>query len=208
MTPDPATVLHGMLTGEDPGYLQFRFRYDGTEFDPGHPLYSEPTWVGPKFVNTDMRPVCLRLMRQEHSSVGAIPRRKPEPGYLARANVLWARLETGQHAEALARFRLAPTMVLREGKSPRRTALWALATGLTIDWAERANKRIAHRIGCKKKFAAAEHEIHPPGTTLTLGTRPALVWVEYMDPGALFMARGVVGDLADPPNPDAWRTAA
>ena len=192
MNVDPAKMLWSMLLGDEPGYLEFRFRYAGQ-------------WEGPHYIRADLMKPCLRLMSTEHCSVGAIPRRKPEPGYLARANVLWARLETGKHAEALARFRPAPTMVLREGKSPRRVALWALAEGLTLDWAERANKRIAHQLGTKKKWGEAERDLHPPGTTLVLGTKPVPVWAEHLDPGALFIARGVVGHLRDAPDANAWK---
>jgi hypothetical protein len=190
---DPAMTLWSMLAGtSEPGYLEFRFRLDGQ-------------WEGPCFIESTHSKACLRLMRQEHASVGAIPRRKPEPSFLARANVLWARLDTGKHAEALARFRSAPTMVLREGKSPRRVALWALAEPLKIHHAEQANKRIAHALGTRKKWAAAESDLHPPGTTLVLGTKPVQVWAEHLDPGALFMARGVVGHLRDAPAPHDWK---
>lgn len=193
MSVDPSKTLWSMLSGTgEPGYLEFRFRAEGQ-------------WQGPHYVNTAQRAACLRLMRMEHSSVGAIPRRRPERGYLAEANVIWARLQTAKHAEALARFRPAPTLVLREGKSPRRTALWALATPLSLDWAERANKRIAHAIGCPKKFGDAEQDFHPPGTTLVLGAKPVQVWAEHLDPGALFLARGVVGHLRDAPAAFDWK---
>jgi hypothetical protein len=172
---DPAMTLWSMLAGtSEPGYLEFRFRLDGQ-------------WEGPCFIESTHSKACLRLMRQEHASVGAIPRRKPEPSFLARANVLWARLDTGKHAEALARFRSAP------------------AEPLKIHHAEQANKRIAHALGTRKKWAAAESDLHPPGTTLVLGTKPVQVWAEHLDPGALFMARGVVGHLRDAPAPHDWK---
>jgi hypothetical protein len=193
VSPDPAMTLWSMLAGTgEPGYLEFRFRLDGQ-------------WEGPCFIESTHSKACLRLMRQEHASVGAIPRRKPGAGYLTGANVIWARLETGKHAEALARFRPAPTMVLREGKSQRRVALWGLAEPLNMVWSERANKRVAHQLGCKKKFGESEWMFHPPGTTLVLGTKPVQVWAEHLDPGALFMARGVVGHLRDAPAPHDWK---
>lgn len=192
MSADPSKTLWAMLGGEEPGYLEFRFRAEGQ-------------WQGPHYVNTTQRAACLRLMRMEHSSVGAIPRRRPEQGYLTGASVIWARLQTAKHAETLARFNPGPTMVLREGKSPRRVALWALAEPLNLVWSERANKRVAHALGTQKKWGAAEQHFHPPGTTLVLGARPVRVWAEHLDPGALYLARGVVGHLRDAPDANAWK---
>lgn len=205
----PGRTLYRMLAGQgDPGFLQFQFRYDGTDLPPDHPLHAPASWCGPTFVPTGQVRTVARLFRQQDCSVGAVPRRQPEEGYMGGAWVLWARLETGKHAEALARLRTGPTLVLREGKSPRRVALWALAEPLNMVWLERANRRIAHQLGTKKKFAAAEFALHPAGTTLSLGAKPAPVWAEHMDPGALYRAREVVGALRDAPEPIDWRRAA
>lgn len=207
---DPARMLWQMIKGDGPGYLQFRWRYDGGLFEPESPFHVPAQWVGPTFVRSDLDATCLRLFGLADCSVGAVPRQRPDARYLAGANVLWARLETGKHAEALARFRPAPSLVLREGKSPRRVALWALSSPLSLSYLERANRRLAHRLGTKKKWGAAEFEFHPVGTELSFGreSRPNVVWAEHVDAGSLFVARGVVGHLQEAPDPRSWMKEA
>lgn len=119
------------------------------------------------------------------------------------ASVLWARLEAGKPADVLRRFPVSPTLVLREGRTVRRTALWALSRPLDYDWTVRANRRIAHRLGTRKKDGEPGAFIPVPGSVAD-GHR---VWVEHRGEGFYEPAQ-VVGQLPDAPDPEAWRAAA
>lgn len=135
-----------------------------------------------------------------------LPRRERGWGTASPSSVLWAATETPDQVKALQRFRPAPTLVLREGSSSRRMALWALERPLAWEWCVRANKRIAHRLRAPKKFADPDlFAVPAPGTCLHLGrARPAPVSVELLEPVA-YTARAVVGRLKDAPDPQAWR---
>lgn len=138
-------------------------------------------------------------------SLSAAPRSKPDSMTVAPASVVWARLESGKGADALQRFSPAPTLVLREGKTVKRTAFWALRRPLAYDWALRANKRVAHALGAAKKHADPSFMFTPPGCEAD----GKIVWVEFADEaGTLFMPNQVVAHLRDAPAPRDWRAAA
>jgi hypothetical protein len=134
-----------------------------------------------------------------------------EPSYLTAGlgNVLWAHTVSGGSSAALDKFRPAPTFVVREGSTSRRTALWALSRPVDVDWVERGNRRIAHRLGTPKKNCGTLGEMYLPGTILRKGRkRPVAVHLEHFDPQALYTARQVVGHLRDAPDPNAWKERA
>lgn len=152
-----------------------------------------------------------RLCTEDDCLVSTVPRLDNRHGWPGRTCVLWAQLDNGRQAKALEAFRPEPTMVLREGTSVRRVALWALwgDKPLDDDWGIRANKRIAHKLGTKKKHAEFTFTFRPPGTVLRKGReKPLLVSVEHRSE-AIYSAREVVGALQEAPAPStAWRDAA
>lgn len=137
--------------------------------------------------------------------ISACPRRAAEHDPMLGtlpASVVWARLESGKAADLLSRFSPAPTLVLREGKTVKRTVFWALGRPLAYDWAIRANKRVAHALDCPKKHAEPSFMFTPPGCKVD----GKLVWPEYVDPeSTLFTADQVVGRLREAPTPRDWR---
>jgi hypothetical protein len=127
----------------------------------------------------------------------------------ARSGVVWAHLESGDSCARLSRFRVRPTLVVSEGGSVRRTAVWALTRPLSHDWCERANRRLAHFFRGPKKHCGTTGRLYIPGTVLRAGRkRPVPASVEEFNPDAIYTARQVVGALKDAPDPDAWRQAS
>lgn len=152
-----------------------------------------------------------RLARADDCLVSAVPRYDDSQGWPARTTVLWAVLESAKDAQALKAFRPAPTLVLREGLTVRRVALWWLWSDLALDdgWGIRANKRIAHKLGTKKKWAEFTFTLRPPGTILRKGrAKPVVVHVEHRDDEAVYEPRAIVARLKDPPAPRDWKSAA
>jgi hypothetical protein len=132
-----------------------------------------------------------------------MPRLDRSLGRPAALEVLWARAETPAARSALERFDPAPT--LRIGVGAREDAFWGLSRALDRDHAERANKRIAHALGTKKKDGDPwGFRFSPPGTVLRAGGRPRAVGVLSWT-GELHGVRAIVGGLPDPPDPDAWK---
>jgi hypothetical protein len=128
--------------------------------------------------------------------------------YMGTSQVVWARLDTGRQFQKLQEFRPAPTLVVREGGSVHRTAVWWLTRSLNVVQLERANKRIAHALGCKKKWASPDAHVFVPGTVLrNAGRKPAAVHVES-ETGNRYTPKQVFGSLQDAPEPKDWREAA
>jgi hypothetical protein len=80
----------------------------------------------------------------------SLPRKERGWGTVSRVGCLWA-VCGKQQEKRLQAFRPAPTIVLREGSSARRTALWLLRKPLPYQWALRGNKRIAYRLRAVQK---------------------------------------------------------
>jgi hypothetical protein len=149
-----------------------------------------------------------RLLTQDDVMVNAVPRTAPDAYALGPAWVLWARLERPACATLLGRLPVGPTLVLREGSSSRRTALWALSEPLDGDWITRATERLAHHLEGRRGAADASALIPSPFTRITVGrVRPSQIRVEY-ESEEISTARQIVGRLRDAPSTDGWRQAA
>lgn len=121
-------------------------------------------------------------------------------------HVLWAVLDSSASVEKLERFRPRPTLVLQEGDTLRRTAIWALSTPLAWDWTVRANRRLAHHFQGPKKFVEPTHALRTPGSFRRDGrVIPLPIQVAEINQDGRYTAREVVRYLRDAPDPDAWR---
>lgn len=131
-------------------------------------------------------------------------RRRRGMGTCGTARVLWVRTESKREVVALERFKPAPSLIVREGSTCRMVALWQLQNALTYEWVLRANKRLAHRLGCAKKWAELEFAFPAPGSCLRAGrSRPVAVRVERFEP-VVYAPRQVVGGLREAPDPRSW----
>jgi hypothetical protein len=136
-------------------------------------------------------------------------RRRREFGSCGDAAVLWVRTEGKAQAAALKRFRPSPTVVLSEGSTSRKVALWSLDRPWGFEVIERANRRLAYALRTAPKWSVLEFDFAAPGSCLRAGrARPVPVVVEWMDARGVYTARQVVGALKEPPSRDAWRGVA
>jgi hypothetical protein len=181
-----------------PGEIEFSLRYMA-HMDPE----DTPQWVPQMFIPWSSRRAVIRAMGCQEAMIGLVPRR-PGGGF-NEANCLWARLESTKNANALRRFRPAPTLVLREGRSIKRTAIWSLSTPLDLVWLERANARLSYRLGTKLKHGDVGAMFHAPASPLSGGKE---TWAEHIS-DASYSPREIVGMLRDRPQPSMdWRAAA
>jgi hypothetical protein len=125
----------------------------------------------------------------------------------ADAGCIWARAETGRQAVALAAFPVEPTLVLREGSSPRHTAFWAVRKPLSPEDGEKVNRHLAHRLRTAKKHAA-QLFFAPPGAVIRSGKRPVPVVVAGGSGEVYGVRRLCLHMPRTIPSPDAWRNAA
>ena len=140
-----------------------------------------------------------RMLDTHDCSISLVPRTERRSWTTGRAPALWVELRTGKATQALERFRPAPTLVWRAGRTQHRWALWALSEPLWGEWIVRATERLAYAL----------HGLRRAGQPETIVPSPfsAPHWVEYAQP-EVFQARQVVGHLRDAPAADAWRRAA
>jgi hypothetical protein len=148
-----------------------------------------------------------RLLRMDDVTISLVPRTEHDALSLGAASVLWARLESPACADALARLPVGPTLVVREGGSSRRWALWALSRPLSGAWITQANERLAHALHGRRGAADASALFPSPFTRLTGKARPVKVYAEY-ESDSYTTARQIVGRLRDAPAADGWRQAA
>ncbi|WCB94461.1 hypothetical protein DSM104299_03198 [Baekduia alba] len=141
--------------------------------------------------------------------VSAVPRPSQSHGTAGLSSVFWVRTEGGKQLERLERFRPRPTIVLEEGDSTRRVALWALSVPMNYEWVVRGNKRLAHALRAPKKHAEPEFMFNPPGSCLRDGrARPVLIRTAEVDESRVYKPGEVVGRLKDAPDADAWKKPA
>lgn len=149
-----------------------------------------------------------RVLASDDCHVSAVPREDKDALSYGRAHVLWVRLERPDCAERLARVPVSPTLVIREGRSSRRTAFWALSRPISGDWIERANARLASHCQGRRRTGEPTQLVVSPFTRVTVGrSTPVRVRVEY-ESDTYATARQVVGRLRDAPDLNAWKEAA
>jgi hypothetical protein len=150
------------------------------------------------------RALC-RLLAMDDVYVSAVPRTAKDCFALGKAWVVWARLESPECADRLAKLPTGPSLVVREGGSSRRWALWALCEPLEGDWITRATERLAHAVKGRRGAADASALIASPFSRLTAGrSRPSKLYVEY-ESATRATARQIVGRLPDAPALHDWR---
>jgi hypothetical protein len=150
------------------------------------------------WVPTHKRRAFVELMLEPDVRVSFVPRTERDAFAVAQTHVLWARLERPASADLLSRLPVGPTLVIREGRSSRRTALWALSRPVSGDWIARGNERLSH--ACKGRRRTAD-----PSSLFESPFSPDKTYVEYEDAGPFHTAREIVGRLRDAPATDGWR---
>jgi hypothetical protein len=159
-------------------------------------------WIG-----CGQRRPFTRLLHADDVKVSLVPRTARDALSLGAAHVLWARLESPACAPCLSRLPVAPSLVVREGGSSRRWALWALSRPLRGDWITHANERLSHACQGRRGAADASTLFPSPFTRLTNKARPVRVYAEF-ESATYATARQIVGRLRDAPATDGWRLAA
>lgn len=127
--------------------------------------------------------------------------------------VLWCRMEA---KDAAARLRATagrgsrvpvPTIVLREGRSSRYTAFWALEQ-VSRSYPEilRANERLSWFLGGRRGYANPDNFFFaPPGSVIRKPKKaPCSVMATRCGTESYELAQ-VVGGLKDAPDADGWR---
>lgn len=147
------------------------------------------------------------LRRPVDLLIGVAPRAFRDPDAVREAPMLWVAVQNTKGNNVLERFRVKPSIVLREGDTLKRYAYWPLTKALRYDFLRRGNRRLAHWFKAPMAFAAPETLLPPPGA-LVKGDRvtPVPIVVERFTDDR-FDPRDVVGWLPEAPE-KRWRPAA
>jgi hypothetical protein len=141
-------------------------------------------------------------LRERHQLyIGAAPRAR-EAGTadaIERVWCLWADCDSEEAVEHLRRFRPLPSIVVASGTEGHLHTWWPLRKSITPAWAERANKRLAHRLKADP-IATDRARIMRPIISVNRKTQPATVVECIRLELDMFEMRDVVGGLPDPPS--------
>lgn len=151
------------------------------------------------WIPCEQRRAFVRVLDRPDVRVSFVPRTEHNVYALGQTHVLWARMERPACGELLGRLPVGPSLVIREGRSSRRTALWALSRPVSGDWITQGNERLSH--ACKGRRGTADASAMFPSPW------SGKAWVEY-ESDSYATARQIVGGLSDAPATDGWRHAA
>jgi hypothetical protein len=144
----------------------------------------------------------VESLREHHQLyIGAAPRTR-EAGTadaIERVWCLWADCDSAEAVEELRRFRPLPSIVVASGTEGHLHAWWPLKDSITPRWAERANKRLAHRL--KADPASTDvARIMRPIISVNRKTSPATLVECIRLKTTEYRMADVVGGLPDAPS--------
>lgn len=147
----------------------------------------------------------VESLREHHQLyIGAAPRTR-EAGTadaIERVWALWSDCDSEEAVEHLRRFRPLPSIVVASGTDGHLHAWWPLRCSITPRWAERANKRLAHRLTADP-ISTDVARIMRPIISVNRKTEPATMVACVRLETVVFELRDVVGGLPDPPSKTA-----
>lgn len=136
----------------------------------------------------------------------SIPRTRGDNTTTARA--FWVRLEGKDSNKFLGWFKPQPSVIIREGQSSKRTAIWFLREPIRWKGIVRGNERLAYKLRAPRVYADPDgrFSIPAPGCCLReRRKRPVPVRVERLTEET-FEPLQVIGHLRDAPEKNtAWR---
>lgn len=136
-----------------------------------------------------------------------LPHDRPGTAGVARASLLWCRVDGPEQLRRANAFRPRPAIVFSEGAS-RRLLFWPLEEAVYWPALLAANKRIAYRLRAVQKHGDPDELVFcAPGTCVRVGrARPVPVRVARLTVDS-FELQQVVGRLKDPPAQRWWERA-
>jgi hypothetical protein len=171
-------------------YLELRYRADGGGMRQRFIDAARPSAAAAAIT---------ALARSRDVYVGCVPRRRRAGGKnaLARSWTLWADCDTTASTAALEDFAPQPAIVVHSGHGLH--AYWPLTAPLPPAPLERANRRLAVRLGaCLSAVTNAAAILRPPTTTNFKYDPPAPVVLARFT-AERFTGEQVTGRLPDPP---------
>lgn len=137
----------------------------------------------------------------EDVSLSLLPRLRLDRRFVVNGAALWVRTESGEAVRRLEGFRAKPTLILHEGDTVRKLAIWVLSKEHEPERIAEANRRLAHALKCPKIRGRTDFMLPVPGSMV--GRNEVVAEVVS---GELWPAAWVVGGLQACPevDPSKW----
>jgi hypothetical protein len=189
-----ARLQFAAIAGNEPAASYFEIRPLDRD---GQPAVRERSFI-PVRERDQAAERCIKLAPDYNVFVGVAPR-VCEDGTAAaveRCWVLWADCDGADALERLRGFRPLPSIVVRSGSDDSAHAYWPLREPLSPVWTQRANRRLAGKLGADTKATDAPRILRPAGTLnhKTDPPRPVVCTRLELD---VFTFDQVVGRLPD-----------
>jgi hypothetical protein len=185
-----------VLAGDRPGarLLEIRFALRGGQM--GRVFLAAHSATGAaRFI--------LRLARRTDVYLGAALRGRRGGGRdaIELAHLAFIEIDSPDADHRLSAFAHPATMVIASGTPGHLHAYWTLRDTVDVGELERANRRLAHRVGGDLASVDAARILRPPGSCNYKHDPPAPVRLLELDRGRSYTLEQLVGDLPDPPVP-------
>ena len=116
-----------------------------------------------------------------------------------RAHLAFVEIDSPDADQQLSAFAHPPTMVIASGTPGHLHAYWTLRHTVDVAELERANRRLAHRLGGDLASVDAARILRPPGSRNHKHHPPAPVRLLELAPSRRYTPEQLTGELPDPP---------
>lgn len=183
-----------VLAGDRPGarLLEIRFALRGGQM--GRVFLAAHSAAGAaRFI--------LRLARRTDVYVGAALRGRRGGGRdaIELAHLAFIEIDSPDADQRLSAFAHPATMVIASGTPGHLHAYWTLRDTVDVAGLERANRRLAHRLGGDLASVDAARILRPPGSCNHKQHPPAPVRLVELVPARRYTIGQLAGELPDPP---------
>jgi hypothetical protein len=183
-----------VLAGDRPGarLLEIRFALRGGQM--GRVFLAAHSAAGAaRFI--------LRLARRTDVYVGAALRGRRGGGRdaIERAHLAFIEIDSPDADQRLSAFAHPATMVIASGTPGHLHAYWTLRDTVDVAGLERANRRLAHRLGGDLASVDAARILRPPGSLNHKDDPPTRVQLLKLEPARRYTVEQLADGLPDPP---------
>jgi hypothetical protein len=142
-----------------------------------------------------------RLAVRTDVYVGVVLRSRHSGGRdaVASSHLLFIEIDSPDGQQRLEDFAHPPSMLISSGTPGHAHAYWTLRTPIGVLELERANRRLAHRLGGDLASVDAARILRPPSSWNHKHTPPTPVRLLELNPGRRHDIRSLVDGLEDPP---------
>ncbi len=192
--PDSATVQYlALLAGERADSRLIEIRFALADGRMGR------TFISARAIGRAAELIAhLAGRRDVYTGVALRCRRAGGRDAITDPHLVFIETDTLEGLERLRHFAYPPSMVIASGTPGHLHAYWSLASPISVDELERANRRLAHHLGGDPASVDAARVLRPPGSLNHKHQPPAPVRLLSARPGSTYRIEELAAGLQDP----------